>query len=189
MWLLVKFYWQMCLLQVGPEKAPTHSVFIALVVSVFLLFNTLVRLLILEFSFLNAVLGTAVVAATMAFALWILLWFKRLTGRFKATLGAWLGQDVFLSTLALPLNVALVSQGGWEMSVILILAIYCWDLAVKGFILRKACHVGPVLGMCLALAISLGAVSMERWVLITDEVMVQSETSGFHKEIQSTQVD
>ena len=114
----------------------------------------------------QAVVGTALVTGVLVGMVWALLRFKQLTARFNATVGALLGQDLFLGVLTLPLQISIVSDEPWGMSLMMILMVYCWDLAIKGAILRRALNVGPLLGMCTGLMMLLLAVYAETtWVI------------------------
>jgi len=151
----LELFWNMCLLRGGPERVPTASLFVALVVAANLTVavSTLLVNPIPGLTPIAALSWVVVPLALLASGIWLVLWLSNVSSRFLATLTAVLGCDATIGALLLPLiglGAGTEDTGfGWLLDAI-ILAAFIWSLVVAGFILHRAMEVSPVRGTALA---------------------------------------
>jgi hypothetical protein len=155
----LSFFWQICLLKTSPERAPVSKGFIGFIFLVYVASSTL--LLTTSNSggqIKDAVLLVMLQVVVQMTCVWLLLLFKRVGYRFRATLVAFLGTNSLLIISVIPLSLSLSSIDNQTM-IVFIKAIYwvliVWWLAVAGFILHKAINVSLMLGITLAFTIEL----------------------------------
>ncbi|MBL4868689.1 MAG: hypothetical protein JKY67_20185 [Pseudomonadales bacterium] len=174
-WML---FWDICLFRRGPEDVPDSRFLVSTMALVFLLFNTTARLFLLESSLFQSLMSSVLVLCVFAAGLWLGLKIKGGLNRFEQSMTALLGQDMVISILSLPLLLLLVAQQQQgaqpQVSSILLLIFYVWDLAVKGFICKKALGVGPVLAFMLAFALVMGAIMLDKQLFYADSAIITS---------------
>lgn len=159
---IINLFWQICLFRAGPEQVPTASVFVALVIGVYLITSIAATALFestLGGNVAKAALAVLVSSAVQISIFTLLLLFKGVMSRFMATLVALLGSDILLTligTAVLSLISFLNAQAiGGELAIqitrIFMTALVIWNLAVTGFILHRATNTGLFLGNAIAL--------------------------------------
>lgn len=177
MWKLVKFYWGLCTFQKGPEDAPAYPVFLIVIATLFFIFNVFTQSVFDQRSLKASIVMTLSVMFFLMVGVWALLWLKGFTYRLIATLGALLGQDLFIELLFTPFHYlfpVIEDHSGflWSIMLLLYLLSLCWDLAIKGHILQRALNIGPVLGMGLAITLVISAILFSHHVSIYSRIVV-----------------
>ncbi|MBV1881622.1 MAG: hypothetical protein KUG82_08315 [Pseudomonadales bacterium] len=162
---ILVLFWDINLFKRGPEDVPAHSVLLISVVTIFVVFNSVASWFLLDTNLLHSLMSSVMVLMVFVASLWLGLQLKGGLNRFPQSVAALLGQDLVISCLSMPVLVMLVAKEA-EGSVpqagsILLLLFYVWDLAVKGFIYRKALDVGPGLALMLAVAMVMSAIVLE----------------------------
>jgi hypothetical protein len=154
---LVYFFWQMCLMRTGPDRAPTATVLIVSVVTVYLFLSTISVLISrTDISFLIALMIVITGLMVEASCVWLLLAFKSVTYRFRATLVALLGTSSILIVFLVPFNLLALStnnEGALFFSNASYWLIFVWWLVVAGYIYNRAINVSIIQGSALALLI------------------------------------
>lgn len=157
---MIKLFWNICLLRVGPELVPARGWFVASLIVAHLAVCVLwldVAMPVLTFPLaLNAALIKLV---AMAAILWFALYVRQLEKRYPATLGAAVGAETLL--MAFLIVAYGVTTGIVQKCVIW--GALLWSMVVVGFILYRALSCKPWLGMALSLAIT-----------VVSEVMLQA---------------
>lgn len=159
-------FWDICLFRRGPDEVPTSNILTFAILIVFIIFNTVIRSVLLKSEFIYSLLSSLIVLLVFACSLWLGLLLNKCLNRFQQAMTAVLGQDLMISILSLPLLFVLSAEqelgdGAMQVGSIILLMFYGWDLAVKGYIFRRALAVGPVLAFMLAFAIVMGAIMIE----------------------------
>ncbi len=155
----LSFFWQLCLLRTGPEHAPVSIGFIGFISAVYVACSTF--LLTISNSgnqVTNAVQLVILGIVIQMSCIWLLLAFKRLRNRFKATLVAFLGTNSLLVIFTIPLSLLLIVVDNQTMILSIEVTYWMlifWWLAIAGFILHKAINVSLMLGITLAFTIEL----------------------------------
>jgi hypothetical protein len=153
-------FFDICLLKRGPEVVPTHPLFLVLLVGAYMLIGVAASLAINEhWTMMAALTYTVVTMTAIAAATWFILYLRNLDRRFPATITALYGCEVLLSTLLYAIlqvtgrDAATVSTGA-------VIVIGVWYIAVSGYILQRALGITLMLGILLALGISLFSVGL-----------------------------
>jgi len=154
---LVYFFWQMCLMRAGPDRAPTATVFIVLIVTFYLFISTLsVFISRTDTGLIIAVMIVITGLLVETCCVWLLLAFKKVTYRFRATLVALLGTSSILIIFLVPLNLLVLStdnESARFFANTTYWLIFGWWLAIAGFIYNRAINVSIIQGSALALLI------------------------------------
>lgn len=167
---VIKFFWGLCIMRQGPEQAPSYPAFLLIVGVLYFLFSIVLRITMLDMDLLSAVMRSLIVLAVVSLVIWSALLFKQMKNRFRQTLSSVLAEDFFLALLTFPYLYS-VAQSGVQGTMLLLLFFYGWDLAAKGFILRRALNLGPMLGLFLALVMMMLAAYAETfWPMSTPEI-------------------
>ncbi len=149
---VIKLFWNICLLRIGPDLVPTHAWFLStlivarLTVAVFLLAIVVPALPIL-LAFNVALISFVVLAAIAWFALYI----RHLEPRFSATLGAAAGAVTLIDAVT---AVGCTITSGMVQSGVL-WANLLWSIVVVGFILHRALASRLWVSILLSLGIAL----------------------------------
>lgn len=157
---IVDLFWNLCLLRVGPERMPTASLFVVLVLVTNLLVSALVALSAPGGNDVATALSAPVVsAAVLASGTWLMLQAKGVPQRFTATLTALLGADVFITALSWPL-ILLMRPGAEPDGVQILLglgqfALIFWWVTISGFVFARALEVSRTQGVAVAVFIVL----------------------------------
>jgi hypothetical protein len=152
---VLQLFWQLCLFRVGPERVPTLGAFVVFVVLANLLVSTTVALAGPFADQLAAAVTLPVVhAAVVGTATWLVLLAKGLQARFTATFTALMGTDALLTILSLPISVLLdPTAATTPLATLLVLGqlfLFCWWIAVAGFVFARALEIARSQGVAVA---------------------------------------
>ena len=153
------FFWQMCLLKTSPERAPVSMGFIGFISALYVTSSTVLLTISNSGNQITNAIQLVILGIVVQMAcIWLLLVYKRVGNRFRATLVAFLGTNSLLVVFTIPLSLSLNLVDNQSM-ILFIEAMYWmlifWWLAVAGFILHKAINVSLMLGITLAFTIEL----------------------------------
>ena len=156
---ILSYFWQICLLRVGPEKIPSNVALCRAICVVYLITQIVTTL------YTRSDLATSEMIAqvTLSFAmevsiLFSLLTFKQLRERFLASLSALFGCNTIMLLLTLPIN---AMQLGLEDGIILdffnTLYVMClfWWFAIAGSIFHKSAQISLFQGIVIAISMEL----------------------------------
>ena len=147
---VIKLFWNICLLRVGPELVPARAWFVCPIIAAHVAINVLwLDVAVPGMSFALALNAALINLAVMAAASWFALYIRQHEGRFPATLGAAAGAETFL--MAVLLVAYGLTSGVVRQTVVW--GFVLWSVVVVGFILHRALSCKPWLGMLLSLAI------------------------------------
>ena len=147
---VIKLFWNICLLRVGPELVPARAWFLCPIIATHVVVNVLwldvaAPTLPLALALNVALINLAVLAA----AAWFALYIRQHEARFPATLGAAAGAETLLTAV---LIVAYGLTSGVVQETV-VWGFVLWSVVVVGFILHRALSCKPWLGMLVSLAI------------------------------------
>ena len=156
---LLSFFWQMCLFKAGPDRAPTSNQFLILILSTYFLIS-ISSLLIYraQLTFFEIIASVTVAFLVEATCTWLLLFFKNVPGRFRATLVALIGCSSVLYLLMIPVGLLNLSTDSATIAMFTDTAnllFLGWWLAIAGFIFHRAIDVSIFQGSALALAMNI----------------------------------
>lgn len=152
---IIRLFWLLCLMRVGPEQVPTVKPFVVLVTVGFVVTN-LVIIALAGGEVPQALGNLSVWFAVVVGGLYFLLAFKGMLHRFTATYTAILGQDIMITIISSPfVFLLLLGDGGSakEFASGALLFFYGWSLLITGFILHRAMNVSLLLGFFIAFAL------------------------------------
>ena len=156
---LLVYFWRMCLLKTSPEDAPVSNAFIVFILLAYLVSST--SLLLMAGSSARVIQTVSVVALGIVVQLsctWLVLAFKNVSGRFRATVTSLLGTNTLLVVLLVPLNLALMGTDQ-ELVIFMMELLYWifffWWIAIAGYILHKATNISLLQGSTLAFTIEI----------------------------------
>jgi|TARA_B110000263_G_C15278574_1_gene497122 hypothetical protein len=154
MLVILKYFWQMCLLKAGPDKIPAQPRLLAAVLVLYGVTEILAALLTRTQESFELALRIIPVEITMlGLVTYLLLWFLKLPTRFLPTYTAIVGCDTVVFTIQLPL--LLIMQITDIPTLILFLntawfVCFCWLLVIIGHIYHRAANVSIVQGGAIA---------------------------------------
>lgn len=164
---LFTLFWQLCRFRCGPEDLPYSPARLLVVLLLELSLGLLAIPLLAQLDTAESPPAVAPQLLALLFGLgtWmlamnLLLRFKNLSARFVQTMTAALGADLiltlpqillFLLILPQPPESPLAAVGRMGL-----LALYLWDLLVKGHIYSRALNLGRLQGNLLSLALAFG---------------------------------
>lgn len=149
---LLKAFWDICLLRMGPEDLPASTFLLGLALAAHALSVVVISLAVYPFGTAVAagVTGTALLAGLTLAALQI----HGLTGRYVQTLTALAGTGTVLSLVAIVPNwwfyLARDAGQAWALPVMLLFLILVWSVIVTAHILRRALATPFFVGLVIA---------------------------------------
>lgn len=157
----VKLFVDICFFKKGPQDIPASSFLFRLVLLAYFLIG--VSLLMLQATWLDAVIQALAEAGVTLGFIWLTLLVSHKAARFQQTATAMLGTDALISIGALPLLVWLEAGSSIQFPYpyILLLGLMLWHLAIVSHILRHA----------LSKPLSLGVGVAILYVLVSYQVM------------------
>lgn len=159
---VLKLFWNICLLRVGPELVPPRGWFIGAIVCAHIAVHVLWLDLAMPMLGLALALNAALInLAVLGSMSWFALYIRRHEERFPATFGAAAGAETLL--LAVSILTFQVTDGLVRQS--LMWAFTLWAVVVVGFILHRALACKPWVGMALSLGIAFVGVVVAQAVL------------------------
>ncbi len=149
---LIKTYWQLCLLRIGPQDLPNSSTLLYATLAVYLVVDF--ALTILDLSFGASILASFLDAGLLLSFTGLLLWGRSLPERMIQAFTALLGSGALLGALAFPLlswQFALGIENPYVvMPSLLLLVLLIWNITVVGHIFRHALSGSMGLGVGLS---------------------------------------
>ncbi|MEE4361663.1 MAG: hypothetical protein V2I63_09085 [Pseudomonadales bacterium] len=159
---VLELFWSLCTFRSGPERMPTASLFVILVVASNLLVSMGVALSAPGIrSFMAAVSLPVVMAAVLAVTVWTALQIRGVPARFTATFTALMGADAMITAMQWPLLVlagtpeAPPAAGIATLLFLATLGLFAWWIAILGFVLSRALMVGRAQATALAILFTL----------------------------------
>jgi hypothetical protein len=147
--LVLKLFWNICLLRAGPELVPTQGWFIGALVGAWLLVSVLGLLVAYPAMAAMLALNIALIGlAATAGIVWFALHVRQFEGRFPATLGAIVGAKALIGAL---LVIAYAVASGFVLQS-LSYALLIWSVVVVGAILQRALACPLWLGLLISAA-------------------------------------
>lgn len=152
-------FWQLCQLRRGPEDVP-YSLQLLLLLGLLDVALGVGGQLLAQPDRLRIAVSLTLLALSMdAIALWGLLAFKKLQGRWVQALTAIIGIDLLLSLVALPLTlISLAVQPSSFMIAIVVVTqmlLVGWNIGLRGFVFHRSLNIGMLQGNVLSLALFL----------------------------------
>ncbi len=152
-------FWQLCQLRRGPEDVP-YSLQLLLLLSLLDVALGVGGQFLAQPDRLRIAVSLTLLALSMdAIALWGLLAFKKLQGRWVQALTAIIGLDLLLSLVALPLTlISLAVQPSSFMIAIVVVTqmlLVGWNIGLRGFVFHRSLNIGMLQGNVLSLALFL----------------------------------
>ena len=154
MFVIFKYFWQICLLKAGPDKIPAQPQLLAVVLAFYVVVEILASLLTrTEESFELALRIIPVEIIMLGLVTYLLLMFLKLQTRFLPTYTAIVGCDTVIVAIQLPM--LLIMQSTEIPTLILFFntawfVCFCWLLVIIGHIYHRAANVSIVQGGAIA---------------------------------------
>lgn len=164
---IVIYFWHMCLLKAGPQRLPATLPILALVCLIYFVVAAITVGVTRSGQDISGTLGVSFLGILMeGVVVWVLLAFKRVTGRFIPTISALLGTNAIILLILLPLNFIIFqtepeSALGIFAEVVSLLCLGWW-LAIAGFILHHAINITIIQGAALIFTMELVTVMATR---------------------------
>ena len=146
---VIKLFWNLCLLRIGPDAVPGQTWFVTTAVLADIALSTFVNTTVGDIGATWALGWVVVSLATVGTVTWLALSLRGLTGRFPATLAALAGTDFLLTLIP---GVLLPIMGP---QTIVMVAVQIWLIVVWGFIFRHSFNTSLALGILAAFGMSL----------------------------------
>jgi hypothetical protein len=152
-------FWQLCQLRRGPEDVPYSLQLLLLLGLMDVALGVGGQLLAQPDRVRIAVSLTLLALAMDAIALWGLLAFKKLQGRWVQALTAIIGIDLLLSLVALPLTLIslAVQPSSFVIAIVVVtqMLLVGWNIGLRGFVFHRSLNIGMLQGNVLSLALFL----------------------------------
>ena len=156
---ILNYFWQICLLRVGPEKIPNSINFTIFICSVYL------ALQVIATSISRSDLTGTVMLMRIGFSftaeltiLYTLLTFKKQKHRLLGSYSALFGCNSIMLLLTMPISSILLNLAdGILLDFFTTLYVIClfWWFAIAGFIFHRAAHISLFQGIVIAISIEL----------------------------------
>lgn len=155
-----QLFWRICLLRQSPAYVPTESWFVISVVAANLLTSIIVSIAI-DPSVSTVEVSTRVVVGQAAYAsfLWLATFLRQHPERFAAAVTALFGCDLLITAAFGVMVPLLASTLGPQALSLASTGFLLWSLAVAGFIVAEALSVQLLIGILLALGMTVLSVS------------------------------
>ena len=155
-----QLFWRICLLRQSPAHVPTQSWFVITVIAANLLTSVIVSVAADPAGDAMQIITRVVVGQTAyASLLWLATFLRQYPNRFPAALTALFGCDLLITAVfgsLFPLLGSLFGTGALNLAST---GFLLWSLAVAGFILAEALSVQLLIGILLALGMTVLSVS------------------------------
>jgi hypothetical protein len=161
MLILLRAFWQICLLRLAPQAVPRSGVLLVLAALINLALSVSINSLQLPFRYalLIALLEMAVLIGLTAALLYA---FNR-SARLQQTLTALMGSGAVIGAIVLVLFLALT-----DLPPLPRLAVFLWNLLVMGHVLRHALNMHLIAGFFMAIGY---AVVLRQLIVLLDRVL------------------
>lgn len=166
---MIELYWKICRFRLGPQDLPASATLFTLTLVLYLLISTIIGGFDLppERAFLSAVVDVALLLAMTR----MILWARELWPRFQQTATALLGTGVLFGFVAVPLM-------WWQIQYerpmdafvpsLLMFALFIWNIAVVGHILRHALNTPFYIGVALSLLYTYVSITILRAIFVNN---------------------
>ncbi|MFT4713541.1 MAG: ABC-type transport system involved in cytochrome c biogenesis permease subunit [Candidatus Azotimanducaceae bacterium] len=159
MWQIINYFWQICLLRVGPEKIPPSLNLLTFSFGLyFLVSSTSIIISRPELNFFSGSVTIFIGAGVAALMVFSLLGFKRTSGRFIPTISAIFGTNamILLPMITTSFIMEQIETGTIRLLVdALAWILLIWWLTIVGSILSRAANVSLLQGFMLAFLIEI----------------------------------
>ena len=156
---IASHFWRMCLLRAGPERLPSSNFATAFIFGIYLLISFVVVMMIRPKEPLGALVGTLAIGILyQAGVTFLLLMFKGVPGRFRATWSALLGTNALMLIILLPFNLIILKADSETLRDLADSATWVclgWWLAIAGHIYHKSVDISILQGSAIAFLIEL----------------------------------
>ncbi|MBT4163089.1 MAG: hypothetical protein HOC70_08065 [Gammaproteobacteria bacterium] len=161
---IVGYFWQMCLLRQGPEALPSSNFVTGIIFAVYLPIALTVSILASpEDTFATSIAGVAIGIFIQALVTFLLLRFKNLPSRFRATWSALLGTNSVMLLILLPIILVTINSEVETLRTFANSAMWVcfgWSLAIVGNIYHRAVNISILQGSAIAFLNELLAIFM-----------------------------
>ncbi len=148
-------FWHICLLRQSPEYVPTRAWFIFSVITANVICEVLVSLTVnAELDVLRGVTSSVVYMTTTAALVWLTLQLRTHVERFPATITALFGCDLIITASFAVLRPMADLLNPDAVNTLSVLFLF-WSLAVAGFIMQRALNTYYILGIGVAVGITI----------------------------------
>lgn len=135
MYLLLKLFFDICLLQKGPEDIPVSTGLLFLLIPVYAVISFLILILSIDSS--SAILQVGVEIALLLLSCKVILVVANKPERYQQTASALIGTDTLISFFALPAMASLIGQGT-ALPFFSVVALMLWHWLISGHIFSHA---------------------------------------------------
>jgi hypothetical protein len=156
---IASYFWQMCLLRVGPEKVPASLPVMSMVLAAYLLVAFISVNITRPTVGFGALLGSLLIGVAVECVLvYGILSFKKFSARVIPTLTSLFGTNAIILLLLMIINLVLVYP---EIELLGMIAesafwmIFFWWMAIVGYIFHKAMNISVFLGIAMAFTLEL----------------------------------
>lgn len=167
---IFSYFWQLCLLRVGPEHIPGNLFVLGFTFSIYAALSLLTMVITENITLPMMFVALMISVSVEAMLLYSLLLFKHVPQRFMPTFIALLGTTAVILLIMLPANLLFVNVDSPVMRVIagaLFLSTFVWRLAISGSILSKAARISILQGAAIMFGMQMIALSINRGLLPT----------------------
>ena len=156
---IVGYFWQMCLLRKGPEQLPSSGFAPGVALLIYILIALPSAGLIMPGQAFSKIVSTVAIGVILqAVITLLLLQFKRMPHRFRATWCALLGTNAVMLLITQPFNFIIMKSGSETLALVANSVTWVclgWWLAIAGHIYHRAANIGIFLGSTVAFMIEL----------------------------------
>jgi hypothetical protein len=156
---IAHYFWQMCLLRVGPEKLPASLPVVSMVLGLYLVIAFISINVTRPSLTLGALVGSLLIGVLVEVGLvYAILRFKKYAGRVIPTLTALFGTNAIILLFLMVINLLLMKS---DIPMLEMLAesafwvIFFWWMAIVGFIFHRAMDISIFQGVAMAFTLEL----------------------------------
>jgi len=156
---IVLYFWQMCLLRVGPEKMPNSLPFVSMALVIYLVIAFISINVTRPSLTLGALVGSLLIGVLVEVVLvYGILRFKKCVGRVIPTLTSLFGTNTIILLFLMAVNLLLMKS---DIPLLEMLAesafwvIFFWWMAIVGFIFHRAMDISIFQGVAIAFTLEL----------------------------------
>jgi hypothetical protein len=153
------YFWQMCLLRVGPDKVPTSLPIASMALAIYLAIAFISINVTRPSLTLGALVGSLLVGILIEVVLvYGILYFKKCVGRVIPTLTSLFGTNAIILLFLMVINLLLMKS---DIPMLEMLAesafwvIFFWWMAIVGFIFHRAMDISIFQGVAIAFTLEL----------------------------------
>jgi hypothetical protein len=153
------YFWQMCLLRVGPEKVPANLPIVSMALGVYLVIAFISINVTRPSLTLGALVGSLLIGVLVEVGLVCsILWFKKFMGRVIPTLTSLFGTNAIILLFLMFINLFLMKSDVPALEMLAESAfwvIFFWWMAIVGFIFHRAMEISIFQGVAIAFTLEL----------------------------------